>query len=166
MRLVPSPYGRTVLPGVTTPWRGGEMCKRSPRQWASLQVRVLPPPPSNNKPKKMKPIPNQEVIASLRERGFKVSVKHIGRVVPQITSTYCQRVPHGKLVTFPGVISPKGGATFVSVMTKDGEVTSASSYCSNKDNFRRRVGLSIALGRLTLALDQKLKPLVLPGPSA
>lgn len=44
--------------------------------------------------------------------------------------------------------SPRGGATFCSVLDADDHVVArGSAFCNAKDNFNKRIGRDIALGR-------------------
>ncbi len=67
-------------------------------------------------------------VERLRKSGFKVRVKH-----------YRLMNPYG--------IKPCGGKTVVEVTGPDGQHFSGMARCSRKENFNKRLGVRIALGR-------------------
>lgn len=67
-------------------------------------------------------------VEDLRKRGFKIRVHHHRRVT-------------GK------VVNPLGGKTVVEITTPDGTTLVGVSRCSRKENFNKRLGVRIALGR-------------------
>lgn len=67
-------------------------------------------------------------VERLRKDGYKVRVKHYRRV------------------NSDGVIS-RGGKTLVEVTTPEGLNLVGMSRCSRKENFNKRLGVRIALGR-------------------
>jgi hypothetical protein len=76
-------------------------------------------------------------IYSLRKQGWKIRVYHT----------------RNKTVSFN--ISPRGGFTRIEATTPDGKTAVGTAICSDKDNFDRKVGNSIALGRALKALTEK-----------
>jgi hypothetical protein len=70
-----------------------------------------------------------KTIQQLRKEGYKV------------------RVMHGRITGKSGAISPRGGTTVIELTTPQGTTVIAKAECSYKDNFNRRVGNQIALGR-------------------
>jgi hypothetical protein len=76
-------------------------------------------------------------VEELRKSGYKVWVKHFRR---------------GSL----GGPNPRGGKTVVEVTTPDGVTLVGVSRCSRKENFNKRLGVRIALGRaFTSAGDEQ-----------
>jgi hypothetical protein len=76
-------------------------------------------------------------IKQLRQKGYKVRVMH---------NRYYQ--PVHKMDGVYEQISSQGGSTTIEVTTPDKQITvSGKSVCSLEDNFNRRVGNAIALGR-------------------
>jgi hypothetical protein len=76
-------------------------------------------------------------IKQLRQSGYKVRVYHHRHKIP------VQRI--GGIVYD---ISPKGGFTTIEITTPDKQSTVlGKSICSLGDNFNRRLGNEIALGR-------------------
>ena len=77
-------------------------------------------------------------IKQLRQRGYKVRVLHSRstRAIANLDGSYrAELLAHG-------------GSTTIEVTTPDKQITvSGKSLCSSKDNFNRRVGNEIALGR-------------------
>lgn len=76
-------------------------------------------------------------IKQLRQTGWKVRVMHLRN----------KDIFHSIDGEYP-VVSNFGGSTTIEVTTPDGAITGiGKALCSNKDNFNRRLGNSIALGR-------------------
>ncbi len=76
-------------------------------------------------------------IKQLRQSGWKVRVMHLRHrdLIKTIDGEY-------------PIISNFGGSTTIEVTTPDGSITGiGKALCSDKDNFNRRLGNSIALGR-------------------
>lgn len=75
-----------------------------------------------------------ETVRTLRQKGYKV------------------RVFHTRAVNCDGDIKQRGGTTEVMIFNRDnqGLITSGVSRCSDKDNYDKKLGVKIALGR---ALD-------------
>jgi hypothetical protein len=67
-------------------------------------------------------------IEELRKSGYKIRVHHHRKVSAD-------------------VISARGGKTVVEVTTPDGTTLVGMSRCSRKENFDKRMGVRIALGR-------------------
>lgn len=79
----------------------------------------------------------QPTIKDLRRRGYKVRVIHTRRYVT-----------HRKFSGPALELSARGGSTTIEVTTPDNQQTvSGKAVCSNDDNFNRKVGNAIALGR-------------------
>jgi len=68
------------------------------------------------------------IVDALRKGGFKVRVRHFRRLNPM-------------------GINPLGGKTVVTVTTPDGRDLEGVAICSRKENFNKRLGVRIALGR-------------------
>jgi hypothetical protein len=80
-------------------------------------------------------------IKTLRQNGYKVRVLH---------TRHCN--PIKKISGIVHEISNNGGSTTIEITTPDqSQTVIGKSVCSLKDNFNRRVGNEIALGR---ALEQ------------
>lgn len=75
-------------------------------------------------------------VHELRKRGYKVRVIH-SRVY--YYEHYCAK---GN-----GVLQQKGGNTHVEITTPDNINISGTAFCSDKDNYNRKLGVKIALGR-------------------
>lgn len=85
----------------------------------------------------------QPTIRDLRKQGYKVRVLH----------TRPQKVIQ-KLMGKSYEVSPRGGATVIELTTPDKVLTvSGEAICSLADNFNRKVGNSIALGRALKQLE-------------
>lgn len=67
-------------------------------------------------------------VERLRKSGFKVRVKHY------------------RLMNLDG-IKARGGKTVVEVTTPEGETLVGMARCSRNENFNKRLGVRIALGR-------------------
>jgi len=78
-----------------------------------------------------------QTIKQLRQTGWKVRVMH--------------RRNHDTIRTIDGdypEVSNFGGSTTIELTTPDGSITTiGKAICSDKENFNRRIGNSIALGR-------------------
>jgi hypothetical protein len=79
-------------------------------------------------------------IAELRKKGYRVQVLHDRPVV------YQQRL-NGSVRVF----LPKGGVTFITITTPEGNTATGAARCSEKETWDRKMGNQIALGR---ALNQ------------
>lgn len=76
-------------------------------------------------------------IQELRERGYKVRVLH-----------FRDRIFKNRMDSNPyGYESPKGGMTRVVIDSPDGKHFEGESFCSKKDNYNKKLGVKIALGR-------------------
>lgn len=85
-------------------------------------------------------------VAEIREQGYRVYVKHRRRCVmydiggkPTEHFLKIEECPKECSIT-------KGGYTFVEIVKGD-KSFKATSQCSVKDNFNKKVGLTVALGR-------------------
>lgn len=77
---------------------------------------------------------NRMTIEELRKSGYKIRVHH-----------------HRKAGTEG--INARGGKTVVEVTTPDGTTLVGMSRCSRKENFNKRMGVRIALGRAMSSLS-------------
>jgi hypothetical protein len=76
-------------------------------------------------------------IKNLRRRGWKVRVMH--------SRHYFLK---DRLNGASTEVSPKGGITVIEITSPDKQInTSGKAVCSDEDNYDRKVGNSIALGR-------------------
>lgn len=75
---------------------------------------------------------------------------------------YEVEVTHERQLTHPpltmdqvaATTSPRGGKTTVEVLDKDHNVVASGvAVCSGKDNYNKRIGVAIAMGRLVQYLD-------------
>jgi hypothetical protein len=88
----------------------------------------------------------QLTIKKLRQSGFKVRVIH---------TRHYETLNQMKLSGPYSRLSGKGGATKIEVTTPDKTITvSAEAKCSLQDSFNRKLGNSIALGRVVSKLAQ------------
>lgn len=67
-------------------------------------------------------------------------------------SGYKIRVHHHRKMNLDG-INARGGKTVVEVTTPDGTTLVGMSRCSRKENFDKRMGVRIALGRAMSSLS-------------
>lgn len=67
-------------------------------------------------------------VESLRKLGWKVRVRHFRREAKS-------------------EINPRGGKTIVEITLPDGRTLCGFARCSRKENFNKRLGVEIALGR-------------------
>jgi hypothetical protein len=83
-------------------------------------------------------------IKQLRQTGYKVRVLHTRnyKIVKKMDGFYEE-------------LLAKGGSTTIEITTPDRAITvSSTSVCSEVDNFDRKLGNSIALGRALTKLNQ------------
>ena len=113
---------------------------------------------------------NRSVIESLRERGFEVRISHhrplanlfgagdctwmagLGEneFYPFVTQHRLEELrEHG----YPAHFTPKGGLTHVH-LERGGLWVEDFAFCSELDNFDRRLGTTIALGRAVKAFER------------
>lgn len=81
-------------------------------------------------------------VEELRKDGYKVRVKHFRR-------------------TNSEGINSRGGKTVVEVTTPEGVTLVGISRCSRKENFNKRLGVRIALGRAFSSVQNK-EPRICP----
>ena len=87
----------------------------------------------------------QLTIEKLRKAGFKARVMH---------TRHYENVTRGLGEPYPQ-LSCKGGTTKIEVTTPDKTITvNGSAKCSLQDSFNRKLGNSIALGRVVSKLAQ------------
>jgi hypothetical protein len=80
---------------------------------------------------------NTPTIKNLRQQGYKVRVHHTRNHITKPT-----------ISGFKQILSNNGGETTIEITTPNMQYTaSGTSVCSEKDNYNRRIGNSIALGR-------------------
>lgn len=85
----------------------------------------------------------QPTIKQLRQRGYKIRVLHTRH-----------QNPVQKLMGKAFELSPHGGSTTIELTTPDKQYNVfGKSVCSLEDNFNRKVGNSIALGRALKQLE-------------
>lgn len=93
-------------------------------------------------------------IEDLKEIGYEVEVTHLrwvhgdeGPLEIPIPTAYVE--PHEEII-------PNGGVTVVDIFDKEGNVLSTGiAHCSIEDNFNKRIGRQLALGRAIYQLDLK-----------
>jgi hypothetical protein len=83
-------------------------------------------------------------IAELREQGYEVDVNHVRKM--SLDMSRRDGVPTNY------VIEPRGGATTVT-LTKGEKSVYGHAICSDRDNYNRKIGLAIALGRACKELE-------------
>lgn len=95
-------------------------------------------------------IPTQLSIKNLRQRGWKVRVLH--------ERNYFLR---NRLDGNSTEVCARGGRTEIQLTSPDKKINvSAKSICSDEDNFNRKVGNSIALGRAWKKYESLLDALI------
>lgn len=86
---------------------------------------------------------NTKTIHQLRKEGYKVKVYHERDCID--------------VMTFSGIakfLNARGGKTTIELTTPEGKTFIGESQCSKKENFCRRIGNSIALGRIFEQIQQ------------
>lgn len=103
---------------------------------------------------------NQEIIKSLREKGYKVGVSQLRPLNEEYASNPIYSSDAGKLLSLTyfkqnGItqaMATKGGKTVVAITTPDGRELIREALCSKKETFCYKRGLAIALGRAVVEL--------------
>lgn len=95
-------------------------------------------------------------IKELRQAGNKVRVTHYRciympyeRALEMMPQRVIKEMVGGE--NFGKYITPNGGMVTVEVTAPDGKEYKAEAKCSLKDNYDKKLGVKIALGRLNLA---------------
>ena len=91
-------------------------------------------------------------LAALKEAGYKVTVSHQRRY----EATPVEQSTGVKLPEWEHRIIPTGGLTRVEISWPDKPeevLATGVAYCSNRDNYNRKLGLTIAIGRARKALQ-------------
>jgi hypothetical protein len=86
-------------------------------------------------------------INQLRDAGYKVRVHHLRkyRSISESLTRHQFEVQYQS--SYAAWILPNGGSTVVELTTPDGVEVSGTAVCSEKDQYNRKLGLKIALGR-------------------
>lgn len=89
------------------------------------------------------------ILDKLKSEGYDVRVTHLRRWIPKnggspVLSTRNQIISADGNMEYA---MATGGETKVEVTSPDGRKASAFAVCSDKDNFNRKIGLNIAVGR-------------------
>lgn len=74
-------------------------------------------------------------IKTLRKSGYKVRVLHFRNI-------------------FDNKSLEKGGKTVIQIRTPDGQEIEGQAVCSDKDNYNKRIGIQIALGRALSSIQK------------
>lgn len=72
-----------------------------------------------------------QTISELRSKGYRVFVDH----------------DRTHVFNHNGETPPKGGRTVVKILKDDEVVAEGTSFCSELDNYNRKIGRNISLGR-------------------
>ena len=80
-------------------------------------------------------------IKQLRQSGYKIRVMHIRDMISI-----------RKLSGLSQTFSNFGGKTKIEVTSPEGSTSTGESICSSKENYNRRIGNEIALGRALASL--------------
>ena len=93
-----------------------------------------------------------ETVESLRKKGYKVKVYHLRKFIPACLPNTWSMKDYYELkltVTLQQIwkLSCCGGATTVVICGKDNGMYFGHAYCSDKDNYDKKIGVKIALGR-------------------
>ena len=103
-------------------------------------------------------------IDEARAQGWRIRVRHERPVVPGACSPSGWELGDDRLLTRaelnetglgPSAWLPAGGRTAVRVETSDGCVAEGVAECSPRDNYCRRLGREIALGRALKELEHR-----------
>ena len=91
-----------------------------------------------------------KTVKELRQSGYKVKVIH------HRIKGFPMMYKDDEQVFF-GELNPKGGRTELLLMSPEGIQIKAEAKCSNRDNYCRKVGVAIALGRAIKELEWQRK---------
>lgn len=88
-------------------------------------------------------------MEALRKQGYKIKVTHYryttsGRLLARHR---IDELNESILAHIPLVIEPCGGRVSVEIETPAGLQATGHSYCSRRDNFKRKIGTAMAFGR-------------------
>lgn len=91
-------------------------------------------------------------IHELRQQGYKVQIQHKRRFKMcdgYMTRGEYEASPFTKMLNYyyKDTVNAKGGMTVVRVVTPDGTELTGTAKCSDKDNYNRKLGLKMSLGR-------------------
>lgn len=95
-----------------------------------------------------------QTVESLRKEGYGVLVHHNRNLL--IKPTYYEVVVTGnpkKLGVKSDKILPRGGFTKVTIKTPDGREFCGVAKCSDNDNYNKKIGVAIAIGRALKGLE-------------
>jgi len=84
-------------------------------------------------------------VANFRQQGFKVRVSHKRNT--KVNFFYDK-----KKFFVEEVLDEKGGETVVKLLSQNGQEVYGQAFCSPKDFYNKKVGVSIALGRAVAQL--------------
>lgn len=93
-------------------------------------------------------------IKELEDKGYTVKVSHRRPLLYHPEDEMFTRYDLKALSLKGDAFNPRGGHTRVTIIDVDATVAEGLSYCSRKDNYSRRRGLQIALGRALKELDE------------
>lgn len=85
---------------------------------------------------------NHIKIREIEDQGYQVEVRHFRRITSSPGTLPASVMRRLKMKPYP-----RGGFTEVQILSGDELLGLARSECSGKDNFNKKTGLSIALGR-------------------
>lgn len=99
----------------------------------------------------------QHTVHELRKQGNKVTVHHYRyyetlRANGEITLT---GPTHISVTPMGCNVYPRGGETMVHVETKDGRSFFKTAKCNPSDNYNRKLGVRIALGRIVKQMENE-----------
>lgn len=103
-------------------------------------------------------------LAALRAKGYEVKVEHWRHYENDEGSTFFGHERNAANFGFePRDLQPRGGATLVSIWHPEQEIGGVgSANCAKADNFDRRLGLRMALGRALADLqnnqEERMQP--------
>jgi len=96
-------------------------------------------------------------VHSLRKAGNKVRIQHKRRYFDPSNKRWVFLTKYERsLSELPGHVQleGKGGVTSIELTTKDGKNLASLAECSKKDGYNRKLGISIALGRILNEANQ------------
>ena len=94
-------------------------------------------------------------VQELRSNGYKVRVSHFRRVGKKLMSRR-DFEESGFGDVWGDVIQPFGGMTLIEVTDPNGITVESKALCQSEENYNKRIGVSIALGRALKRLKETI----------
>ena len=98
-----------------------------------------------------KPPSNTPLINSLKEKGYKIKIRHFRPIVKNHVE---QHMPYSRRLKGSGKVQGFGGLTIVALTNETGDLYVGQAICNKKDNFCYKEGtrraIEDALGEMSM----------------